>query len=116
MAVMSVEETKGPSSTPRSSDEDRFIRLARLHELLTVCPSDILSRCELAGILEVMEMYEEALANWNAVIECDANNLKAREGVARCHRHAGRHPQSMSCGGGYDDDLGSSRTNRQGSP
>lgn len=90
MTVMSVEETKGTSSTPRSLDEDQFVRLARLQELLTACPSDILSRCELAAILETMEMYEEAVVNWKVAIESDANNLTAREGVVRCRQKTGR--------------------------
>lgn len=91
---MSIEQTGAPPSIPRSPDEDWFARLARLQELLTACPSDILSRCELAATLETMEQYEEALFNWKAVLECDANNLKAREGVVRCRRKTGRHLQS----------------------
>jgi hypothetical protein len=91
--VMSVEQTREATSTPRSPDEGWFVRLARLQELLTACPSDILSRCELAALLETMEMYEEALVNWKVVIDRDANHLKAREGVVRCRRKTGRHLQ-----------------------
>jgi len=83
-----------PLSTPRSPDEDWVVRLARLQELLAACPGDILSRCELAVMFETMEMYEEALVNWKALIEHDANNLKAREGVVRCRQKTGRHLQS----------------------
>lgn len=83
-----------PPSFPRTPGEDWFARLARLEELLTACPSDTLSRCELAAILERLEQYEEALFNWSAVLTCDANNLKAREGIARCRRLTGRPLQS----------------------
>jgi len=68
---------------------DRLLRLVRLQELLTACPSDILSRCELAAIFETMEMYEEALVNWKVAIESDANSLIAREGVVRCRQKIG---------------------------
>jgi len=108
---MSVERTREPTSTPRSLEEDWFVRLTWLQEQLTVCPSDILSRCELAATLETMELYEEALVNWKVVIECDANNLKAREGLVRCRQKTGRHLQSACCGGAHDNDPGSSRTN-----
>lgn len=91
---MNYEQTGKPPSIPLASGEEWFARLTRLQALLTACPSDILSRCELAAILETMEQYEEALFNWKAVLECDANNLKAREGVVRCRRKTGRHLQS----------------------
>jgi hypothetical protein len=55
---MSIDQTSEPISTPRSPDEDWVVRLTRLQELLTACPSDILSRGELAVMLETMEMYE----------------------------------------------------------
>lgn len=91
---MSVRSTREPLSPPRSPKEDWLVQLARLQTLLTACPSDILSRCELAAILETMELYEEALVNWKVVIDLDANHLKAREGVVRCRQKTGRHLQS----------------------
>jgi hypothetical protein len=90
--VMSVEQTKEPTSTPGSPDEDWLVQLARLQALLTACPSDILSRCELAALLETMDMSKEALVQWKVVIDLDANHLKAREGVVRCHQKAGPSP------------------------
>lgn len=88
---MSTEPTRGALSTPRSPKEDGLARLGRLQELLTACPSDILSRCELAALLETMDMYEEALVHWKAVIDLDANHLNAREGLVRCHQKTGHH-------------------------
>ncbi len=79
-------------STPRSPKEDWLVRLGRLQELLTACPGDILSRCELAALLETMDMYEEALVHWKVVIDLDANHLNAREGLVRCHQKAGQSP------------------------
>ncbi len=69
-------------------------RIARLQEVLAVCPTDILTRCELATLLERLDQSEEALFNWKAVLACDPNNLKAREGAARCRRRTGRPLQS----------------------
>ena len=65
-------------------------RLADLQKLLTVCPADVLARCELGLLLEQLEQHEEALFNWKAVLEFDPNNLKAREGVSRCRARTGR--------------------------
>ena len=92
--VMSAEQMAEPPSLSRASGEDWVARLTRLQELLSACPTDILSRCELAAILERLEQYEEALFNWKAALACDANNLKAREGMARCRRLTGRPLQS----------------------
>jgi protein involved in temperature-dependent protein secretion len=88
---MSVEPTRDPLSPPQSPKENWLDRLARLQELLTACPSDILSRCELAALLETMDMYEEALAQWKVVIVLDANHLNAREGLVRCHQKTEHH-------------------------
>lgn len=78
----------------KASGEEWVARLTRLQEALTACPTDLLSRCELAAILERLEQHEEALFNWKAVLTCDPNNLKAREGVARCLQRTGRPLQS----------------------
>lgn len=88
---MSLESTREPVIPPRSPKEDWLGQLARLQELLTVCPSDLLSRCELAAFLETMDMYEEALVHWKVVIDLDANHLNAREGLVRCHQKTGHH-------------------------
>ena len=55
-----------------------------VEKLLTICPRDILIRCDLASVLEELGQHEEALFNWKAVLADDSNNLKAREGMARC--------------------------------
>ena len=77
-----------------ASGEEWVARLTRLQEALSACPTDLLSRCELAAILERLEQHEEALFNWKAVLTCDPNSLKAREGVARCLQQTGRPLQS----------------------
>ena len=94
MIVISVGSTREPVVPPQSPKEDWLAQLARLQELLTACPSDLLSRCELAALLETMDMYEEALVHWKAVIHLDANHLNAREGLVRCHQKTGHHLQS----------------------
>jgi len=83
-----------PPRPRKTSGEDWIVRLTWLQEALTACPTDILSRCELAMILEALEQHEEALFNWKAVLACDANSLKAREGVVRCRQRIGRPLQS----------------------
>ena len=88
---MSMASRREPLLSPRSPKEDWLVRLARLQELLTACPSDLLSRCELATLLETMDMYEEALVHWKVVIDLDANHLNAREGLVRCHQKTGHH-------------------------
>ncbi len=82
------------SSARHASGEEWVTRLTRLQEAVTACPTDNLSRCELAAILERLEQYEEALFNWKAVLACDSNSLKAREGEARCRQRIGRFLQS----------------------
>lgn len=69
-------------------------RVARLEKLLIICPRDVLTRCDLASLLEELGQQEEALFNWNAVLSCDQNNLKAREGIIRCRHRIGRPLQS----------------------
>ena len=70
-------------------------RLAELHKLLTVCPADVLARCDLALLLEEVDLYHEALSHWKTVLNFDPNNLKAREGVTRCRSWPGRPFQSQ---------------------
>jgi thioredoxin-like negative regulator of GroEL len=69
--------------------------LIELQKRLAVCPADIQTRHALASLLEELGQHEEALGHWNAVLNTDPNNLKAREGVARCRQRSGRPLQSL---------------------
>ena len=62
----------------------------RGHKVLAVCPSYALERCDLALLLEQLDLHDEALFNWKTVLEFDPNNLKAREGVTRCRTRPAR--------------------------
>lgn len=73
----------------------RSDRLTELEKLLTVCPADVLARCDLALLLEELDRPDEALFHWKTVLDFDPNNLKAREGVNRCRRPPGRPIQSQ---------------------
>ncbi len=86
MAAKTGRSTEPQSSTHYPTSEEWVARLIQLQEALTVCPVDLLARCELAALLERLDQHEEALFNWKAVLACDPNNLKAREGLARCRR------------------------------
>jgi hypothetical protein len=68
------------------SNEELITRIARLQEALAVCPANVSARTELATLLEQLDKPEEALLNWNAILAFNPNNLKVREGVARCQR------------------------------
>ena len=83
-----------PSPLHNPSNEEWITRIARLQETLAACPASISARSELATLLEQLDQPEEALLNWNAILTCNPNNLKAREGVARCRRRTGRPLQS----------------------
>lgn len=75
----------------------RIERLAELQKLLNVCPGDVVARCDLALLLEELDLPDEALVNWKTVLNFDPNNLKAREGVNRCRKNrAGRPFQSQT--------------------
>jgi tetratricopeptide (TPR) repeat protein len=65
-------------------------RLRNLQRLLDVCPADVFARCDLALLLEEVDLYDEALSHWKAVLNFDPNNLKAREGITRCRSRPGR--------------------------
>jgi cytochrome c-type biogenesis protein CcmH/NrfG len=88
MPIENVDDSEPSMHNP--SNEDWIIRITRLQEALAVCPTDILTRSELAILLEQLDQPEEALFNWNAVLAGNPNSLKAREGVARCRRRTGR--------------------------
>lgn len=76
------------------SSDEWVVRLSRLQDALTLCPTDVSARGDLAALLERLGQHEEALVNWNAVLACDPNSLRAREGVARCRQRSGRPLQS----------------------
>jgi cytochrome c-type biogenesis protein CcmH/NrfG len=90
MATTSENSGDPESSMGYQSNEEWITRITRLQDTLAVCPTDILARGELATLLEQLEQPEEALFHWNAILACNPNNLKAREGVARCRRRTGR--------------------------
>ncbi len=69
---------------------DKTVRLTELRNLLNVCPGDVLARCDLAMLLEDLDLPDEALCNWKTVLDFDPNNLKAREGVNRCRTRSGQ--------------------------
>ena len=94
MGVKAERSVEPPALMPYASSEGWIARIGRLQDALAVCPADILARCELATLLEKLEQPEEALCNWHAVLDCDPNSLKAREGVARCRQRPGRPLQS----------------------
>ncbi|MBI3356815.1 MAG: hypothetical protein HY038_08610 [Nitrospirae bacterium] len=94
MATTIGSSDEPPSRMHSSSNEAWITRITRLQETLAFCPTDSLARSELATLLEQLDQPEEALVNWNAVLASNPNNLKAREGVARCRQRTGRPHQS----------------------
>ena len=68
--------------------------VALLQARMENCPTDTLTRCTLASLLEELGQPEEALCHWNAVLVYDPNNLKARAGVTRCRHRIGQPIQS----------------------
>lgn len=77
-------------TSPDHATESWIDRVARLEKLLTICPRDLLIRCDLASVLEDLGQHQEALLNWKAILSFDPNNLKAREGMARCRLRIGQ--------------------------
>ncbi len=73
-----------PPQEQSSTTEERQSQLQRLQETVTVCPTDLGTRCELATLLEKLGQPVEALCHWKAVLACNPNHLEAWEGVARC--------------------------------
>lgn len=107
MAVKAERSVEPLTLLRHSLSEEWIARIGRLRDSLAVCPTDILARCELATLLEKLEQTEEALCNWYAVLACDPNSLKAREGVARCRQRTGR-LLSPFCERDHAHDLGPS--------
>ncbi len=94
MPVNAERPAKPPALVHYVPSEEWIARIGRLQDALTVCPTDVLARCELATLLEKLEQPEEALSHWQVVLACDPNSLNAREGVARCRQQTGRPLQS----------------------
>lgn len=94
MAVKAECSVEPPALIHSASREERVARIGRLQDALAVCPMDVVTRCELAMLLEKLGQPDKALFNWNAVLACDPNSLTAREGVARCRQQTGRPLQS----------------------
>jgi hypothetical protein len=94
MAVKAECSVEPPTLMHSASREERIVRIDRLQDALAVCPMDVVTRCELAMLLEKLGQPDKALFNWNAVLACDANSLTAREGVIRCRQQTGRPLQS----------------------
>lgn len=67
--------------------QERATRLEQLNRAVAVCPGDVVSRIELAVLLEDSGEVDRALDHWRLVLKYDLNHLKAWEGLARC-RHA----------------------------
>ena len=85
---------EAPCPVLDGSHAEWVAQLIRLQDALTLCPADLLTRCDLAAMLERLEQHEEALFHWKAVLACNPNSLTAREGVARCRRRTGQPLQS----------------------
>ena len=94
MTVQAERSAEPPALLHQTLGQEWIARISRFQELLAVCPTDILARCELAMLLEKLGQPEEALCNWNAVLARDPNSLNAREGVARCRQRTGLPLQS----------------------
>lgn len=85
-----------PSPTTWSEPATSWMKwVTLLQTRLTDCPTDTLTRCALASLLEELGQLEEALCNWNVVLVCGPNSLKAREGMARCRQRIGQPLQSI---------------------
>lgn len=68
--------------------QERATRLEQLNRAVAVCPGDVVSRVELAVLLEDRGEVDGALDHWRLVLKYDLNNLKAWEGLARCRHSA----------------------------
>jgi hypothetical protein len=84
-----------PSLTARTEPPMSWMKwVSLLQTRLKECPTDSLTRGTLALLLEEYGRPDEALCHWNAVLVCDPDSLKAREGVARCRQRIGQPQQS----------------------
>ncbi|MHC9062935.1 hypothetical protein ACYX34_09630 [Nitrospira sp. CMX1] len=96
MTIKNGDAPDNISCVNRLTIQDCLERLRQLTDTLALCPTDITTRCELAALLERLGQHEEALANWNAALSSQPNNLMAREGSARCRQWMGRSLQFPS--------------------
>ncbi|OGW50615.1 MAG: hypothetical protein A2V62_04530 [Nitrospirae bacterium RBG_19FT_COMBO_58_9] len=79
-----------PSPTTESEPGTSPMKwVSLLQARLTDCPTDTLTRCALASLLEELGQPEDALCHWNGVLLYDPNSLKAQAGVARCRERIG---------------------------
>ena len=76
-----------PDGSEPATSQMKWVAL--LQTRMADCPTDTLTRCTLASLLEELGQPEEALCHWNAVLVYDPNNLNARAGVARCCQRIG---------------------------
>lgn len=79
-----------PNPTTQSEPAMSWMKwIDLLQARLRDCPADTMTRATFALLLEEFGKPDEALCHWNAVLVCDPNSLKAREGVARCRQRIG---------------------------
>jgi hypothetical protein len=94
------------------SNEEWNTRMSQLQETLAVCPADLAARNELATLFERLDHPQDALLSWSAILISNPNNLKAREGAARCRGANGvAFPVQSVKEEPNADDLGQSRPN-----
>ncbi len=76
-----------PNLSVRSEPPTSWMKwVTLLQTRLKECSTDSLTQCTLDLLLEEFGKPDEALCHWNAVLVCDPDSLKAREGVARCRQ------------------------------
>ena len=76
-----------PTESEPSTSRMKWVPLLQMR--LADCPTDFLTRCTLASLLEDLGQPEEALCHWNAVLVYDPDSLKAQAGEARCRQRIG---------------------------
>ena len=81
-----------PTESEPGTSQMKWVAL--LQTRMADCPTDTLTRCTLAALLEELGQPEEALCHWNAVLVYDPNNLNARAGMTRCRHRIGQPMQS----------------------
>ena len=94
--AMNIDTPSAQPTVPTRSEPatSQMKWIALLQTRMTDCPTDTLTRCTLASLLEELGQPEEALCHWNAVLIYDPTNLIARAGVTRCRQRIGQPMQS----------------------
>ena len=89
--AMNIDTPSAQQTVPTGSEPATFQTkwVALLQTRMADCPTDTLTRCTLAALLEELGQPEEALCHWNAVLVYDPNNLNARAGMTRCRHRIG---------------------------